>query len=376
VSGLACLAFVSLTTFGCGTEEGILVSVSGDAVAELEFIVGVERGDRIMLDTEASGVRVDVLGRSLRSSPYELLVEAGPEADPRESVVVLVRARRIQRNGDKRLTSMGVLDPAQPFLGGELLRRRIGLRGLSGSVRTAALNGCYTARIGDNNWRWVHPQNLDCDPVRADADPPDCDDERARVYPGAVERCDGLDNDCDEALAPLSGVCFARAEGEQGPCREGMRFCEQAGRGAGACTTTDEPAPEAYCAHLASCQDLADPRPCLREAALATSLTCVHRRDAQGMACGGATVALSPPEKADNCRWRVFDAGALEASFGEEPTSTACSPTLRISAPSGLLAGRVMLDYFADGSPGWLVQVSVSPETVESCDGVEAISCE
>ena len=28
----------------------------------------------------------------------------------------------------------------------------------------------------------------------------DCDDTKATVYPGAVELCDGLDNDCDDAI--------------------------------------------------------------------------------------------------------------------------------------------------------------------------------
>jgi hypothetical protein len=28
----------------------------------------------------------------------------------------------------------------------------------------------------------------------------DCDDDNAAVFPGAIERCDGVDNDCDQAV--------------------------------------------------------------------------------------------------------------------------------------------------------------------------------
>ena len=39
--------------------------------------------------------------------------------------------------------------------------------------------------------------DADCDGVTADAD---CDDGHATAYPGAPERCDGLDNDCDGVI--------------------------------------------------------------------------------------------------------------------------------------------------------------------------------
>jgi hypothetical protein len=43
------------------------------------------------------------------------------------------------------------------------------------------------------------PSDQDQDGYTSDVD---CDDQRATVYPGAEELCDGFDNDCDEDLAP------------------------------------------------------------------------------------------------------------------------------------------------------------------------------
>jgi hypothetical protein len=43
----------------------------------------------------------------------------------------------------------------------------------------------------------------------------DCDDDNAEIYPGATERCDGFDNDCDyEIDESLRGVWFGDADGD------------------------------------------------------------------------------------------------------------------------------------------------------------------
>lgn len=49
----------------------------------------------------------------------------------------------------------------------------------------------------------------------------DCDDERKEVFPGAPELCDGLDNDCDNAIddaPPGSSLCSADEKCELGRC--------------------------------------------------------------------------------------------------------------------------------------------------------------
>lgn len=52
--------------------------------------------------------------------------------------------------------------------------------------------------------------DADGDGVRADAG--DCDDADPSVYPGATERCDGVDNDCDGA--PMAGEVDADSDGD------------------------------------------------------------------------------------------------------------------------------------------------------------------
>ena len=49
-----------------------------------------------------------------------------------------------------------------------------------------------------------------CEEIDADTDGTnacdDCDDSNAETHPGAAERCDGVDNNCDLALDPAEQV--------------------------------------------------------------------------------------------------------------------------------------------------------------------------
>ena len=47
------------------------------------------------------------------------------------------------------------------------------------------------------------------------SEPGDCDDANAEIHPGAAERCDGLDNDCDGSFdEDLTEIWYADADGD------------------------------------------------------------------------------------------------------------------------------------------------------------------
>ncbi len=75
----------------------------------------------------------------------------------------------------------------------------------------------------------------DCDPADCDGDgvAEDCDDHDAAVHPGAPERCNGLDDDCDGAIdegVAEGEACDSGRGGQCGPgelhCREGVLRCD------------------------------------------------------------------------------------------------------------------------------------------------------
>ena len=81
--------------------------------------------------------------------------------------------------------------------------------------------------------------DADGDGVRAEDG--DCDDADATVFPGAAERCDGLDNDCDGA--PLAGEVDADSDGNLD-----CDACDRAGLWPAADAVTDTQALDALVA--------------------------------------------------------------------------------------------------------------------------------
>ena len=72
----------------------------------------------------------------------------------------------------------------------------------------------------------------------------DCDDADAARNPGAVETCDGIDNDCDQLIDVMTVDTGQDCDtGRQGACAPGRTYCD-ANRGALFCTSEQLPLPE------------------------------------------------------------------------------------------------------------------------------------
>jgi hypothetical protein len=70
--------------------------------------------------------------------------------------------------------------------------------------------------------------NADCDGDRVSVEEGDCDDDDADVFPGQVELCDGIDNDCLDGIDnDVSQGCYSGPDGSLGigRCIGGIQAC-------------------------------------------------------------------------------------------------------------------------------------------------------
>ncbi|MFZ5476641.1 MAG: MopE-related protein [Myxococcota bacterium] len=161
------------------------------------------------------------------------------------------------------------------------------------------------------------------------ADATDCDDAEATTYPGATERCDGEDDDCDgtadEDDAADAPTWYADADGDA----YGSLDAPHA-----ACIV-----PAGYVADATDCDD----------AAGTTHPGATEYCDGEDDDCDGTT---DEDDAADAATWfRDADADG----YGD-----AASPDVACDAPASYVADATDCD---DTSPG------VSPAAVEACDG-------
>lgn len=368
---------LTVAAVSCQGETGVLIAVSGPSAATLEFEVGVKKGELFELDKDASGRRADVAGRNLNTHPYELMLEEPSDSgDPLQIRVLVLGITK--EGGQEKIASVGLTDPPQRFIRGEVLRRTVRLQAVGDALRVTSRDSCHVVRRGDDRLVWAADNNHDCDPIAADAQPPDCNDADPSIYPGLAERCDEKDNNCDDKLAPTTGPCYGR-QVEEGPCRLGVRPCEGLGGAErGDCVAGDEAAPEAFCQAYSGCAHLADPLPCIADHARRKSLVCSWQMKAN--LCGGAYVQLEPPQGADSCRWRVFADGGFSVNMGKPGEavheSSSCKPVVRLSPPvGGATKGQVKLEFIANGQTAWLVVLAVEGLSDNSC-AENPLSCE
>jgi hypothetical protein len=237
VIGLAlCLALA-----GCGNETGVLIEITRDSLTtpadidRLELVIGLSSADHpdTFLVDASSVTDADVSGRDLLGNPYHLLVQKGARGDAKLMVAV------IAYKGTAPVGFAGFAEP-QGFVDGQVLMRRLTLA-LDPSA-AGELPGCVTWIDKDDQPHQIastDDQDCDGDPAASDCDDHnsainhtatevcangidencvggadevtdgdhdgvtncagDCDDNDADVHPGALEGCDGKDNDCNGA---------------------------------------------------------------------------------------------------------------------------------------------------------------------------------
>lgn len=366
----------------CTAETGILVSVSGSAIDVLEFYVGVEEGGQYILDRGVSGTRVDVSGRNLSVTPYELLLE--PSGGGGLGVRVLALGKRRGDNNSESLYSFAFTQTPQRFIEGEVLRRTLSLNTINGNRWVRSTGACQRIAFSAEDRYVLYPvDDMDCDGHGTKTQhPPDCADDDPSVFPGAYEYCDGKDTDCDGSYAAARVRCYDVDASAN--CFAGMRDCkEQEGSGpSGECVLEGAPVAQAYCAAYTACQSL-DPLLCAR-AVPVSSYGCTLKMKDELQSCGeGGSVELAPPTGTEVCQWRLVQSGGFKVEFINQESQAvsveaveACKPLLRVRAHGeSPETGTVLVEFFAEGKPGWVRRFEITQLDDPTCEA-PILSCE
>jgi hypothetical protein len=209
-------------------------------------------------------------------------------------------------------------------------------------------------------------RDADDDGALRDAD--DCDDQAPAVHPGAEERCNGIDDDCDAEADEgfiLGGACSAGV----GACeRSGVTVCSPDGGGTVCGATPGEPQPETCDGRDDDCDGVSDDGFDVGAActvgigACARSGAKVCTPDAAGTTCD----AIPGPPAAETCNGLDDDCdGAADEELGE----LRCGVGLCARAAPACLAGVPQL--CAPGEPA----AEICGNGVdEDCDG-EDLAC-
>ena len=248
----------------------------------------------------------------LTASPYELLILEKDEQGPALQVRVLALA---YREGTDDPVGFALTEPPQHFIRDKVVRRVIDLVPTSGSPPSHGFNkkyGCLEAwqkqENGPKHSFYILPANdRDCDGRATDAQEPDCDDDDDQVYPGAEEKCDGKDNNCDGQYAEtIDERCFGQ-EGEL--CFEGSKICnDKEGPWDLSCQISDAVKPLAYCLTYEKCAR-GQLEKCLEE--LTRMLTCELEVPYGDGLCTHSKLELPTPPGATDCRWQLVDDGGF-----------------------------------------------------------------
>ncbi|RMH45234.1 MAG: hypothetical protein D6689_00375 [Deltaproteobacteria bacterium] len=225
----------------------------------------------------------------------------------------------------------------------------------------------------------------------------DCMPEDGDVYPGAPERCNGIDDNCDGEPYAESSPCYASATTEEGEavCVVGVRACDDApgGAGWGECAIegrVDDPAfhvPIELCAAYDACDaaDVPDPFDCANEMGADRTVACtVAVADAGEPALCPKTYAPVPRgDSPGGCEWQIVGGArqphwqvGLSPLVGDAPpagptvvATDACAVWFHVidAVDAPPQAGAVMLHHVSAQAGDVLIRVLLHPEVVADC---------
>ncbi|HJZ88904.1 MAG TPA: putative metal-binding motif-containing protein, partial [Polyangia bacterium] len=181
---------------GCGPSG---VRVDAHATFELRALVlyGAvsDAKGRFVIDPRLDGRRVDVSGRNLRTSPYQIFMQEDDGAPAGAQVVVAVIGRR-DVSGSETDVAFGELAPPQAFRDGDIVIRQVELAEFTSPPYASRDTNCLRVNGGI---ALGSRSDHDCDGYKNFASGGnDCDDEDPNVHPGAPEICgNGKDDNCN-----------------------------------------------------------------------------------------------------------------------------------------------------------------------------------
>ena len=381
---------------GCSDDTGIVIEISQDtakvtAPTSLEFHIGVA-GDIDLVRTAipqcnsnanskewfvATGnvvaERTATLDKDIARTPYRLLLHPGEvDSDARLMVVV------IGKKGDS-VVSAGQLAEPVTFVAGKTVRWNIEL---TDSDSIVSRNGCVCGPAG----AIVPPEDSDCDKVVGDAD---CAPERGDVHPGALEICDGYDNDCNPAtIADKAIDCYVK---DADSCFHGIAQCSEDVDAhtvqPGVCTRVDDdPVSSLLCDHFETCRTDSNPFECANSKGEKRELSCEFLVADNGERCAGRAVLLrhqEPPADPNTCEWVLLGgtnqtsylAGLLgtEADTILRPRVATCNAILhvnKLNRSNGEIPDvePLRLYFSADGPENYEIwEFFIAPKSVSRC---------
>jgi hypothetical protein len=139
----------------------------------------------------------------------------------------------------------------------------------------------------------------------------DCAADDPAVHPLAAELCDGVDNDCNGVSAGSTVACFATGANASTGCALGERPCDSGGPTSSSCQTQDDitahdvlPAP--LCTAYVDCAGtVSDPVSCAVKRVATERLSCAVPYVGGGL-CGSRQLALAARAESNAaCTWRL-----------------------------------------------------------------------